>query len=135
MKTRVLMLWAGAALFVIGWGCGEKRATEPANRPPVLEAQPDTTVAVGDTLELWARAQDADGDSLSYRVTVYLTYQEYLDSYRPEVRMNGYTGHFWFKPVLRDGPSRAFMFKADDNRGGLDSAYFVVNVTEILILP
>jgi hypothetical protein len=129
MRRSVFLL--GALMYiVVVCGCGEYVGPRLSNQAPVLEAQPDTTAAVGDTLELWAQAHDADGDSLAYGLVAYVTYEEFTDGYKPDVTMSKYTGYFSFRPRDRDRPGRDFMFTVDDGSGGTDSTSFSVHVTE-----
>ncbi|MEW5766019.1 MAG: PKD domain-containing protein [bacterium] len=55
-------------LFLFPMGCGRDKGTESENQPPVindLSAYP-TTVETGDTTTITVKAEDADGDALTY---------------------------------------------------------------------
>ena len=127
-KTKVSLV--AIMYLAIVCGCGEYVGPRLSNEAPVLQGQPDTTAAVGDTLELWAHAYDADGDTLAYGLIAYVTYEEFTEGYKPDVAMSKNTGYFLFRPRDRDRPSRDFAFTVDDGRGGADSTSFSVSVTE-----
>ena len=99
-----------------------------ANLPPVMRTQPDTSASLGDTLCLRARADDPDGDLLSYRLTTHVTRTQLLDGHLPDAHIEASTGQFWFMPLWYDQPSRTFTFHAQDGLGGADSTAFKVTV-------
>ena len=129
------MRFAAVAFFllVLSWsnGCGDgggNGGTGLSNHPPVIEAQGDTSVVLGDTLVLWARASDTDSDELSYTVMAHITYEEFARGYQPDAWMNRTSGRFRFRPQADDSPQRRFTFSANDGRGGADSTTFNVSV-------
>jgi hypothetical protein len=102
--------------------------TDSTNHPPVLQAQRDTSVIIGDTLRLTASATDPDGDEVKYHLTVGLhdtsdTAAAFLDSL---------TGRFWFAPSLDDRPQRSMMFTAVDEHGLAISTLFDVSVSYLM---
>ena len=129
IRMRVFAL---ALLFlglVAAGGCGGGGGpVSPANRSPIIQAQSDTSAAVGDTLELWAVAYDADGDSLTYRLTILMRFSEIKSGYSPDANLDAKTGYFWFKPRAQDQPGRRFTFTVEDGRRGTDSTTFTVTV-------
>lgn len=119
------------AAIVLLSGCGEDgghTVRPPANSPPTITAQRDTSCVIGDTLRLQAQAQDADGDSLEFSASITLNFDEWHSGYRPAGGMNARSGAFWFAPKSGDGPSRQVEFFVDDGRGGRDSTAFLVVV-------
>jgi hypothetical protein len=114
-----------------GCGDGEIRVTGPTNHPPVLTAQPDTSAALGDTLILWAIADDPDNDRLSYNVLIHITSDEYSRGYIPDAWMHSPSGRFRFWPQADDEPQRRFTFLVEDNRGGTDTTTFAVRVYQV----
>jgi hypothetical protein len=129
LKSRWLATFAVGTFVGFALGCGDDGGGGPANHPPVLEAQPDTAVAIGDTLKLWVEAYDADGDNLSYGLTIAVTLEELRDGYIPDAHLEAGTGYYWFVPGPRDRPQRIFMFTVEDGRGGQDSDTITVYVT------
>jgi hypothetical protein len=123
----VLILFVAVCL----WGCSERgggSSTGPSNRSPVIQAQADTAVAVGDTLVIWAKAHDADGDDLSYTATAYISFEEFRRGYFPDAGMNATSGRFEYRTRCEDGPRRRFAFFVDDGSGGEDSTSFWVDL-------
>jgi hypothetical protein len=128
---RILLL-LGASL-IAGIGCGNDGSgynvlDDPLgsfNRAPLMQEQPDTSVALGDTLRLQASAYDPDGDEITYRIVVYV---ETIYEPWPDIEFNSSTGRFWFAPAASDLPERAFEFIARDGRGGESSTKFAVDV-------
>jgi hypothetical protein len=109
--------------------CGDDdEPTGPVNNRPVMQAQRDTSIVMGDTLRLTAHADDLDGDALDYGFTAFVTVQEILNGYRPNAEMDHSTGQFEFVGQSADQPSRSFRFQADDGRGGVDSTRFSITV-------
>jgi hypothetical protein len=98
------------------------------NRAPVIQEQPDTSVALGDTLRLQAAAYDPDGDEITYRIVVYV---ETIYGPLPDIEFNSSSGRFWFAPAFTDLPSRSFEFFARDGRGGESSTKFAVDVLSL----
>ena len=112
-------------------GCsdgGANGGTSPSNHPPVIEAQRDTSVVLGDTLVLWARAHDTDGDELTYAAMAHITYEELVRGYFPDAGIIPTSGRFRFRAQAEDCPGRRFTFSANDGRGGADSTPFTVGV-------
>lgn len=126
MKPVVLF----GLLALVFFSCSDDNTCQPvetdsANRPPVLQAQRDTSVIIGDTLRLTASATDPNGDEVKYYLTVGLrdasdTAAAFLDSL---------TGRFWFAPSIDDRPERSMMFTAVDERGSAISTLFDVSVS------
>jgi hypothetical protein len=92
--------------------------------------QPDTTVVLGRTLSINPSATDSDGDSVVFRLVVFLTFEELREGYAPNARFDRTNKTFNYRPSARDMPGREFEFVADDNRGGRDSTRFFVAVSE-----
>lgn len=130
VKPRCSTLLVAAVVFGIAGGCGGDGdgGGAPANHPPQLEAQRDTSVALGDTLELRARADDPDGHSITYGLIVPVSVEELHRGYAPDARLEA-DGYFWFVPDTEDQPSRSFRFTADDGFGGSDVEAFRVHIT------
>ena len=117
------------SVFAVLVGCGDNDGgMGPTNHSPVLAAQSDTIVAVGHSLELWASAEDVDGDTLTYSLSVFLSQAELKQGYFPDTEFDAQTGHFVFTASSDDRPSRSFTFGVSDGRGGTDSATFTVIV-------
>jgi hypothetical protein len=116
--------------LILAIGCGDSGdgPAGPSNHPPVIQAQTDTSAAVGDTLVLWADAQDPDGDDLTYIGIAHITYEEFARGYFPHAGMHPTSGRFRFIPQADDAPRRRFSFCVDDGRGGEDSTTFTVNI-------
>jgi hypothetical protein len=119
------------ALLVMVLSCAETNiGVEPSdNDPPEMAAVRDTTVALGDTLGIFVSAIDPDGDDITYRLTVVVTFEELQQGYRADASLNAQTGYFWFRPGEDDVPSRGFRFTAEDGNGGEDTEGMTVNVT------
>ena len=114
LKMRIVVSVALLLGFLIASGCGDDDGggpVGPTNRPPVIQALPDTSATVGDTLKLWAIADDPDGDELTYRLTIFLTSVEIKLGYRPDADLDEQTAYFWFKPGASDLPSRSFRIR------------------------
>ncbi|HXV13516.1 MAG TPA: hypothetical protein VEC56_04865 [Candidatus Krumholzibacteria bacterium] len=122
-----------AALLLIGIVAACDEDENPVdwddNRAPILDAQPDTSVAYGDTLHLRASARDPDGDRLAYSMAVFASLSEVRTGYVAYARIDPGTGAFWFFPNPRDIPDRSFQFSVQDGRGGQDTVDFTVTVT------
>ena len=111
-------LYTCGLLALLFFSCRDDNPCQPVdsdspNHPPVLEAHPDTSVIIGDTLRLKASATDPDGDDIKYYLTVILrdtsdTAAAFIDSL---------TGDFWFAPTVNDLPNRSMMFTAVDEHG------------------
>lgn len=129
------LVWVVLSFFYLaGVGC-EGNGTgleilddpfESFNRAPIIKEQPDTSVAVGDTLRLKAQARDPDGDEISFRIIVYV--QNVFGRW-PDIDFNSSTGQFWFAPVPYDQPYPSFEFIARDGRGGESSTKFEVDIS------
>ena len=128
-RTHRLAALTAAALVSGLLACGDDdEPTGPVNHAPVIQAQRDTSVVLGDTLRLTAHADDLDGDALSYGFTAFVTLQEILSGYVPMAEMNSSTGEFEFVGQSADQPSRSFRFQVDDGNGGVDSTRFSITV-------
>lgn len=117
-----------AGVLAAGCGDGTTEPRSPVNQPPRIRAQADTSVAIGDTLRLRASATDPEGDRLTYRATVLMSMEEWVDGYRPNAGIDTLTGRFWFSGTERDMPAREFIFDVFDARGGRDSTGFSIAV-------
>jgi len=133
--VRRILIVPLSMLVLAAWlpGCGDEGSDDTTgpgslNHPPVLALQPDTSVAVGDTLYLQASATDQDGDALLYGVIVRQTFEEISDGYLVQGGIHAATGLFWFRPQVLDRPTREFWFTVDDLRAGRDTTGFVVAV-------
>jgi hypothetical protein len=112
-------------------GCnddGKVTTLGPANARPSITSQPDTSCAVGDSLQLQVQAHDPDGDVLHYLVSFEIRWGDFISGHLPEGDINSQTGEFWFYPRSWDSPSRRVTFLVDDGRGGRDSTTFEVHV-------
>ncbi len=86
-----------------------------------ITAQPDTSVAYGDTLRLTASAWNPDGDALTYSIAIFASLSEVRSGYVARARMDRHTGEFWFYPGPRDVPSRSMQFGVSDEDGNTDT--------------
>ena len=136
MRSRIGLLVAYVTLSLASCG-GDDNTTgpmnppsvcDPSDTPPVITAQPDTAVSVGDTLFLTATATDADADVLEYNAVVELRWIEWRTWVFPQAHMDEVSGRFWFAPSLRDARGRRISFIADDGRCGRDTTEFFVRV-------
>ena len=117
------------ALAIFTISCGESETMAPGNRSPVMVAQGDTAVALGDTLHLVASATDPDGDLVIYGLVLIITRQEFMNGYRPRASIDQATGRFRFIARSQDIPLRSFEFRTSDGQGGSDSTRFNVVVS------
>lgn len=109
-------------------GTASPCARFPGNVAPILTLQPDTAVAVGDTLHLVAIATDVDHDVIRFSALIKL--RSRVDFPFPEASIDPRSGAFTFVPRSRDVPHRSVAFIADDGRCGRDTTAFVVDVRE-----
>jgi hypothetical protein len=128
IMKHLLIISLGVFVFLLVGCSGDGGGSGPSNHAPTIEAQRDTTAVLGDTLVLWARAYDSDGDDLTYKALGQITYEEFRRGYFPVAGMNQASGRFKFWPQEDDRPSRQFTFIADDERGGTDSTSFFIYV-------
>jgi hypothetical protein len=129
MKSVVVM----CLLALVSVSCGDDNTCQPVenapvNHPPVLQAQRDTSVFIGDTLRLAASATDPDGDALTYYLTPGLrhtsdTCATFIDSL---------TGQLWFAPSVNDRPERSMILTVVDEHGYGASTLFDVAVSYYL---
>jgi hypothetical protein len=125
----VLSVFCLAAIGCEDDGTGPDVLDDPFdsfNRAPIIQQQPDTSVAVGDTLRLRAIAHDPDGDEISFRIKIYV--QNVFGRW-PDIDFNSSTGYFWFAPVVGDQPYPSFEFFARDGRDGESSTKFEVDIS------
>lgn len=101
---------------------------DPSNNRPVMTELADTSAAVGDTLRLRATAEDADGDSLRYSLTVFISWNELDPDLFPSAGIDSRTGDLWFAPTPQDAPSRTLLVTVDDGKQGRDSTHFEVTI-------
>jgi len=125
VKAIRSLFWATFVLFVAS--CSDDPAGV-SNKAPVMESQQDTTATAGDTLVLWAVAQDPDGDALQYGLVVFVTASQIFVGDIPNTDFDAATGRFEFRVFSSDQPEREFRFTAEDGRGGLASTEFNVIV-------
>ena len=104
--------------------CIPQKPDVPGN-PPIIQAQRDTSLVVGDTLRLRAYATDPDGDDVTFYATALLR-DASERNYVADVHMDQETGDFWFVPGFRDMPDRTIMFTAVDEHGYSASTLFEV---------
>jgi hypothetical protein len=128
MNLRYTATLVAAALIFASAGCGGDSGGGPGNHPPELEAQRDTSVVLGDTLNLWARAVDPDGHAIKFKLVVSLSFEDLQRGYFPEAHIKA-DGHFVFVPVPEDRPVRDFAFVAEDDFGGSDEVGFQVYIS------
>lgn len=98
---------------------------DPVNHPPVLQAQRDTSIFIGDTLRSTASATDPDGDALEYYLTAGLRHAS--DSCATFI--DSLTGRFWFAPSINDRPGRSLILTVIDEHGFGTSTLFDVSVS------
>ena len=91
MRQVIPLLLASGFLLL---GCGDDEPLAPLNHSPLLESQSDTTAVVNETLRLQAQATDPDGDDISFRVVVEMTWAEFHYGPRPLVFIDQTTGQF-----------------------------------------
>lgn len=127
-RLRAVLGLITLILALVVAACGDEEPTGPGNHAPVIQAQRDTSVVMGDTLRLTAHADDLDGDDLRYGFTVFVTLQEILSGYVPMAEMDHVTGEFKFVGQDADRPSRAVRFQVEDGNGGADSTRFSIAV-------
>ena len=136
-NTRISIIIAGCACAILFTGCSDyptdpdshyKNKEVPANNPPVIQAQPDVSANIGETLTLRAVATDPDGDAITYELISYI--RGLYDVY-PDVEMGLHNGIFQFRPRAADLPDRRFAFIARDAHGAKAETEFVVSVTDI----
>ncbi len=131
--TRCAAHAAAAAFAILVVGCtgAEDNVVPSDNNPPVMAAVRDTTIALGDTVAFFVHATDPDGDDITYRLSVSMTWEELRDGYRADASLGSETGYFWFRPVKKDIPGRDFSFTADDGKGGESGVWMTVGVTNL----
>lgn len=111
-------LWLAVTAGIVWFGCSDDSPTESDNLAPVMMAQGDTIIVSGDTIQLIASASDPEGDSLTYRLIVFVSQSEWKAGDVPDTDMSASTGVFTFRALDRDVPSRDFAFGAVDVNGG-----------------
>lgn len=134
-QSQKYMVFLLATLF-FGSGCGSDDVPvpviPPSNHAPVLRPQADTTITVGDTLHLWAVADDFDGDPLIYGAAALSTWGRLKGICYPciDIDFEPSNGHFIFHAQARRRMGQDFQFTVADPRGGRDSTTFTVFVEE-----
>lgn len=124
------------ATLSFGGGCGSDDVPvpviPPSNHAPVLRPQSDTTITIGDTLHLWAVADDSDGDALMYGAAILGTWGRLRGVSHADfdIDFEPLTGHFIFRALARRRMGNDFQFTVDDGRGGRDSTTFTVFVDQ-----
>ncbi len=124
------------ATLSFGSGCGSDDVPvpviPPSNHAPVLRHQADTTITVGDTLHLWAVADDFDGDPLLYGAAVLGTWGRIKGCSNSgiDIDFEPSDGHFIYRAHSRNRSGHDFQFTVADTRGGCDSTTFTVFVEE-----
>ena len=136
MNKKILLYSALLILFTAGINCGTGEKATPtgpddpgdtvSNHPPVMRNQPDTSATVGDTLVLFAYAEDEDGDSLIYGMTnIILKHFQHNEALAD---IDEVTGEFHFYVRSTDIPFQMFEFYAVDIECNSDTTFFTVQV-------
>ncbi len=122
-------------------GCSEESvAPEPGgaiddpcrgNNPPAIEALPDTFVALGDTIWLYAVGHDPDHDEIHFLSSCNnITWAQLQSGDLPIFGVNAKTGVFRFVPRSYDDPYRVFEVWAADSCDAINSSEFTIQVTQ-----
>ena len=128
VRVFTALVFMTAVLAAVG--CGEKAEpvpVVPVNHPPVMRAQNDTSIAAGDTLELWFTAEDPDRDILLYDLYVVRVVSWCKYPYDFDASLYDLTGYFRFVAHECDRPSRTFRVSVCD-LDSVDSTWFTVSV-------
>jgi hypothetical protein len=131
-----LILWI--ILFI---GCSEESIApeheDPienpcqGNNPPVIESLPDTFVALGDTIWLYAVADDPDQDKVHFSGSCNnITWSQLQSGDLPGFGVDSQSGEFAFVPKSFDVPYRIFEVSASDSCGAFDSTVFTIQVLQ-----
>jgi hypothetical protein len=137
--NRILFVWTALLITpILGIGCGTDEREGPAgpidggdtptNHPPVICDQPDTAARVGDTLILFACAEDEDGDSLMYGMSNILYW--WLQPNEALTDFDAVTGEFRFYVRMTDFPLQMFEFYVVDIECNSDTTFFIVRVSK-----
>ena len=138
-RRRCMRIFRGAlylallTVFTIAVNCGTDENGTPTgpddtitNHPPVMRIQPDTSAAVGDTLVLFACADDEDGDSLTYGMINIIL--KHIQQNEALADIDAETGEFHFYVKAMDVPLQMFEFYAVDPECASDTTFFTVHV-------
>lgn len=101
------------------------------NNAPVIEAIPDTFVALGDTIWLQAVAYDPDDNEFRYTGgCTNMTMTEIRFGGGPSFGVNSDTGLFGFRAKDTDIPYRTFVIYATDSCDAAGETHFKIEVYE-----
>ena len=133
MKIGSLIL--ATALAAVMAACGDDDPTSPEGPSTTvsIEAQADTTTAVGDTLRLTAVARSSGGEAVAYSAISYLSFSEFRDGITIDYVMDASSGEFELRAATTDRPGREFIFVAVDGSGASDSTFFFVSVSPSMV--
>ena len=132
-----------ATLFIIFLclGCSEESVApeledpmeDPCigNNPPTIEALPDTFVALGDTIWMYAVGYDPDQDEIHFIGSCNnITWSQFQSGELPRFRVDPTTGVFRFVPQSFDVPCRIFEVCAADSCDAINSTEFTIQVIQ-----
>ena len=124
-KKKLTTIFVVLTLAVVIASCSDDDPMTPENSSPVLVDLRDTTISVGNTLRTTALATDPDGDPINYHLTVMI---RGIHDPLPAASIDARTGEIIFRPTPDDRPSRDFVVRAQDGRGGEDATSFTATV-------
>ena len=138
MRRIVIALIFCISLFI---GCAEESVAPVSedpienpclgNNPPTIESLPDTFVALGDTIWLYALAFDPDYDEVKFVAGCNnITWPQIKSGELPEFRVDPQTGVFSFVPRSFDVPDRIFEVWAADSCAQVNSTEFTIQVIQ-----
>jgi hypothetical protein len=122
MKLRSMFILTALTAAAFIWGCSDKKATAPSNRPPVLDVLGTQYVMVNQVLSLRVAASDPDGDSISLSAAGLPEHAAFTDS------LNG-SGSLTFAPDSGQAGTNMIQFIASD---GLNADSESVNLMVLL---
>jgi hypothetical protein len=138
MREKALPCLTVMAILTVGIICCTDDKGTPAdpidpgdtvtNHPPVIRIQPDTSAIVGETLILFAHAEDEDGDSIMYQMANIR--HPFVQPNAALTDFDEVTGEFRFYVRISDVPLQMFEFYAIDIECNSDTTFFIVNVSE-----
>jgi len=142
MRGKTNMIKIGIAIiFCFGFfiGCSDETAgpdpkeNDPCqdNNSPVVEAIPDTFVALGDTIWIFPEAYDDDFDELDFGCSCNnITLTQLRTGKVPQFGVDSQSGEFMFVPKSYDAPYRIFEISATDSCDAAGSAEFTIQVEQ-----